>query len=116
MASNGLKIMSLLCLTPVLPLGPVSYMLGTTSMDLSSFALSRIASLPLMTLYVFVGASTGSLISDAAGSSNANLDNTGGSSTKEKPFLMIFGIILSVISITFISRIVRKELDKVRSC
>lgn len=47
-SENGFKIMCLLYLTPVLPLGPVAYMCGTTSMRLISFATAKIAALPLM--------------------------------------------------------------------
>ena len=54
-AENGLRIMAMLYLTPVLPLGPVSYMVGTTSMRLSRFVMAKVASLPLMMLYVFIG-------------------------------------------------------------
>ena len=62
-ASNeGFKIMSMLYLTPVLPLGLVSYMCGTTSMRLASFAAAKIASLPLYLLYTFIGASAHSFM------------------------------------------------------
>eukprot|EP00545_Synedropsis_sp_CCMP1620_P005848 CAMPEP_0119029238 /NCGR_PEP_ID=MMETSP1176-20130426/40377_1 /TAXON_ID=265551 /ORGANISM="Synedropsis recta cf, Strain CCMP1620" /LENGTH=236 /DNA_ID=CAMNT_0006985559 /DNA_START=48 /DNA_END=755 /DNA_ORIENTATION=- len=39
-SEHGLRIMAMLYLTPVLPLGPVSYMCGSTSMALSSFVLA----------------------------------------------------------------------------
>lgn len=53
-SENGFKIMCLLYLTPILPLGPVSYMVGTTSMPVLRFAAAKIAALPLMLLYVFI--------------------------------------------------------------
>mmetsp|Transcript_119120 Transcript_119120/g.177978 ORF Transcript_119120/g.177978 Transcript_119120/m.177978 type:complete len:262 (+) Transcript_119120:73-858(+) len=46
-SKQGLKIMAMLYLTPVLPLGLVSYMCGTTSMKISSFTLAKFASTPL---------------------------------------------------------------------
>ena len=49
-SDNGFKIMCLLYLTPILPLGPVSYMIGTTSMPLAKFAMAKIGALPLMLL------------------------------------------------------------------
>lgn len=61
-SEHGLRIMAMLYLTPVLPLGPVSYMCGSTSMALSSFVLAKIASLPLMVLYVYLGATAGTLL------------------------------------------------------
>jgi hypothetical protein len=104
-SEQGLRIMAMLYLTPVLPLGPVSYMCGTTSMALSSFALAKVASLPLMTLYVFIGASTGTLLSDPSGSEAKKIE--------ENKSLIVMGIVLSAVMITGISRYIRKELDKV---
>lgn len=65
-SKEGFKIMSMLYLTPVLPLGLVSYMCGTTSMRLASFAAAKIASLPLYLLYTFIGASAHSFIKHGA--------------------------------------------------
>jgi len=98
--------MAMLYLTPVLPLGPVSYMCGTTSMALSSFAMAKVASLPLMILYVFIGASTGTLLSDPSGSEAKKIE--------ENKTLIVMGILLSAVMITCISHYIRKELDKVR--
>lgn len=63
---NGFKIMALLYLSPILPLGPVSYMCGTTSMKLSHFAAAKVACVPLMVFYVFLGASAGTLVHKGA--------------------------------------------------
>lgn len=106
-SEQGLRIMAMLYLTPVLPLGPVSYMCGTTSMALSSFTLAKVASLPLMTLYVFIGASTGTLLSDPSGSEAKKIE--------ENKSLIVMGIVLSAVMITGISHYIRKELDKVSS-
>lgn len=104
-SEQGLRIMAMLYLTPVLPLGPVSYMCGTTSMALSSFAMAKVASLPLMILYVFIGASTGTLLSDPSGSEAKKIE--------ENKTLIVMGILLSAVMITCISHYIRKELDKV---
>lgn len=96
-AEHGLRIMAMLYLTPVLPLGPVSYMVGTTSMKLSSFVLAKVASLPLMTLYVFIGASAGTLIADADAIENNKT-------------MIVLGIGLSVLMICGISYYIRQEL------
>jgi uncharacterized membrane protein YdjX (TVP38/TMEM64 family) len=97
--------MAMLYLTPVLPLGPVSYMCGTTSMHLSSFAIAKVASLPLMILYCFIGASTGTLLSDPTGAEAKKIE---GNKT-----LIVFGILLSAVMIAGISHFIRKELDKI---
>lgn len=70
-SENGFKIMVMLYLTPITPLGPLSYLIGTTNMKLSSFAKAKIASLPLIMMYVFLGASTGELL---VGKSHSHLE------------------------------------------
>ena len=73
-SQHGLRIMAMLYLTPVLPLGLVSYACGTTAMNVGSFALAKIASLPLYLLYTFIGASAHSFIKRGSAMEKA-LDN-----------------------------------------
>ena len=101
--------MAMLYLTPILPLGPVSYMCGTTSMALSSFVLAKIASLPLMLLYAFIGASTGALI----GHGKASQEEL--QKIEENEVLIVSGIGLSFVMIACITHYIKKELNKV-SC
>jgi hypothetical protein len=89
--------MAMLYLTPVLPLGPVSYMCGSTSMELSTFIIAKIASLPLMLFYVYIGAAAGTLIADA-------------DAIEHNATLIISGIGLSTVTIACISNYIRKEL------
>ena len=110
--------MAMLYLTPVLPLGLVSYMCGTTAMDLYSFAVAKIASLPIYLMYTFMGASAHSFINGKKGGRN-NKD-LGKSLTdeanrlEENQFLIAFGLVLSIIMISLITRKIKRELMKVR--
>jgi hypothetical protein len=122
-SQHGLKIMAMLYLTPVLPLGLVSYACGTTTMDVSTFALAKIASLPLYLLYTFIGASAHSFIkrgaaaTDAAGSSGSGIGHSVSQEAKkleENQLLLVAGLLLSVVMMTLITRHIRKELMKVR--
>ena len=160
-SENGFRIVCLLYLTPVLPLGPVSYMCGTTSMPLSSFAAAKIAAVPLMMLYTFIGASTDTFFSTTVGTAAAAADGDvfvetsslangdgggvgivreGGVVTEEDAAgggggvmgggivrkdggvgvdeethrkMVLFGVILSVVSMSLVSHFVKKELYKV---
>jgi uncharacterized membrane protein YdjX (TVP38/TMEM64 family) len=107
-AEHGLRIMAMLYLTPILPLGPVSYMCGTTSMALRSFVLAKVASLPLMLLYVFIGASTGHLLSTDPKAASDEVK-----SIEENETLIISGILLSFLMIGGITHFIKKELDKI---
>lgn len=114
---QGLKIMAMLYLTPVLPLGLVSYMCGTTAMKLHNFAVAKIASLPLYLMYTFMGASAHSFIKGGNGGKN---DGDLGKSLaeeanklEENQYLILCGLILSAVMIALISRKIKKELMKI---
>jgi uncharacterized membrane protein YdjX (TVP38/TMEM64 family) len=141
-SENGFRIMCLLYLTPILPLGPVSYMCGTTSMPLAKFAAAKVAAVPLMLLYTFIGASTDEFFSAAtdaaaavAAAPSANGDGGGGAGGTEDAGgggggvvrkdgvgvdeethrkMVLFGLVLSVVSMSLVSHFVKKELYKVR--
>jgi hypothetical protein len=108
-AEHGLRIMAMLYLTPILPLGPVSYMCGTTSMALSSFVLAKVASLPLMLLYVFIGASTGALV----GKSSADGMSSEVQNIEQNETLIVAGIVMSMVMIAGITHYIKKELNKI---
>jgi len=126
--------MSLLYLTPVMPLGPLSYVMGTTSMPLMAFAKAKIAALPLTVLYVYLGAATGTLVAGNESDENLNGNSPsemGNNSTttgeevkrmsisskvgelKVDPKMIVFGILLSIVSIVLISFRMKQELQKI---
>lgn len=107
-AEHGLRIMAMLYLTPILPLGPVSYMCGTTSMALHHFVIAKVASTPLMFLYAFIGASTGALLSTKGGGDEVK-------SIEQNEKLIVAGIVLSFVMIAGITTSIKKELNKVSS-
>lgn len=108
--------MAMLYLTPVLPLGLVSYMCGTTSMHLASFATAKIASLPLYLLYTFIGASAHAFIKPVGKDdedSNVVSALEGTKQIEENQTLIIAGLVLSILMMTLITRHIKKELMKV---
>jgi len=133
-SENGFKIMCMLYLTPIIPLGPTSYMMGTTSMPLVDFAKAKIAALPLTMLYVYLGAAAGTLLTEGNSSTSGNGGNSitggnGGDDSKHldgkkitintsmesvslPPQLIIIGILISVGSIALITVKMKKELQK----
>jgi uncharacterized membrane protein YdjX (TVP38/TMEM64 family) len=109
--------MAMLYLTPVLPLGLISYMCGTTSMQLSHFAVAKVASLPLYLVYTFMGATAHSFIKKGS-NAGEGLGVSASDSAKqleENEGMIIGGIVLSTIMVSLITRQVKKELMTV-SC
>ena len=77
-------------------------------MELKHFVLAKIASLPLMLLYCFIGASTGSLLS-----ADPNAASEEVKSIEQNQTLIISGILLSFLMIGGITHFIKKELDKI---
>mmetsp|Transcript_6964 Transcript_6964/g.18894 ORF Transcript_6964/g.18894 Transcript_6964/m.18894 type:complete len:223 (-) Transcript_6964:286-954(-) len=109
-AENGTKIMAMLYLTPVLPLGLVSYMCGTTSMPLYSFVVAKIASLPLYLIYTFLGASAHAFIKKDASEPAMVSASDQAKQLEENQSLIVGGIILSIVMMTLITRTIKREL------
>jgi hypothetical protein len=122
-SEHGLRIMAMLYLTPVLPLGLVSYMCGTTSMSVYSFTVAKLASFPLYLLYTFMGASAHTFVqkgSTTAGGGGAGAEGEFSAEEEVKHLegnenIIIFGIVLSALMMTLITRYIKKELMTVRS-
>jgi len=87
-------------------------------MQLYKFAAAKIAAVPLMLMYVFIGASTDMLLS---GETETEAVADGSKATKKISVddethrkMVLLGICLSVVSMSLVSHFVKKELNKVR--
>jgi uncharacterized membrane protein YdjX (TVP38/TMEM64 family) len=54
-AQDGLRLVCLLRLSPIMPFSVTSYTLGLSSIDLRSYIIGTLASMPALCGYVFVG-------------------------------------------------------------
>ena len=102
-AQKGFRIMALLRLSPIIPFNAINYISGITAISFRSYCLSLIAILPGTALYVFLGASAGSL-ADSAGS---------GSSSKITILVIVVGAVFGIAAIFVTSYYAKKELNKV---
>ena len=100
---NGLKIMSLLRLSPIIPFNALNYIGGVTSVSFRDNAFALFFILPGTILYVFLGSSAGSL----ADSGNSGDDPTATIVT------IIFGLVFGILGIAATSYYAKKELSKV---
>lgn len=101
---QGLKIMILLRLSPLIPFNAINYILGVTSVTLRDYSLACFAMLPGTILYTFLGSSAGSIVESASsGDGNTTLTIT----------IVVFGIVFGVLSVVATTYYAKKELNQI---
>ncbi|HXU44635.1 MAG TPA: TVP38/TMEM64 family protein [Thermoanaerobaculia bacterium] len=101
-AREGLKIVSLLRLSPVFPFNLLNYALGLTKVRFLDYLIACLAMIPATILYVYYGAAAGSLAEVASG-------QAGGKGAAHWITLGV-GIAATVAVTTFITRLASKAL------
>lgn len=101
---EGLKIMILLRLSPIVPFNAINYILGVTSAKLRDYMLACFAMLPGTILYTFLGSSAGSLVESAS---------TGSGNLTVTIIVVVFGVVFGVLSIVATTYYAKKELNKI---
>jgi len=99
LSEKGFRIMCLLRLSPITPFVLLNYIAGVTTVKLSSYVLSTFCILPGTVLYVFLGASAGSLTDE---SENSTVTMAA----------VIVGVIFGVLAICLTSHYAKMELNK----
>jgi hypothetical protein len=99
---NGLKIMILLRLSPLIPYNALDYMSGVTAIPLWSYALALIGILPGTVMFCFIGASASSLT-----------DSTSSGSKTVKIISIVFGVVFALCGVYAASYYSKLELDRV---
>ena len=102
MADKGFRIMALLRLSPIVPFTPLNYVAGVTSISFWHNTLAMLFMLPGTVLYVFLGASAGSL-ADSSGS--------GGNNKTVTIVVIVLGTVFGVAALWLTSHYARKELN-----
>jgi uncharacterized membrane protein YdjX (TVP38/TMEM64 family) len=100
---NGLKIMILLRLSPLIPYNALDYISGVTSISLRDYALALIALLPGAFMICFVGASASSVT-----------DTTSDESKTVKIITIVTGVLFGGMGVFAASYYSKQELDLVR--
>mmetsp|Transcript_9198 Transcript_9198/g.15428 ORF Transcript_9198/g.15428 Transcript_9198/m.15428 type:complete len:246 (+) Transcript_9198:3-740(+) len=101
---NGLKIMILLRLSPLIPYNALDYISGITSISFRTYCLGLLAILPGVVMFTFVGATASSLLTSHDEASN---------NQTARIFSLVFGITFAVIGVLMASYYSKIELDKV---
>jgi len=100
---NGLKIFVLLRLSPVIPFNVINYIGGVSSVSFRDYVIALFAILPGTILYVFLGASAGSLADSASSGQNSTVTIV----------IIVVGAVFGILAVYLTTRYARKELNRV---
>ncbi len=101
--SEGLKLVVLLRLCPVLPFNVLNYLLGVTSVEAKHYIIGMVGMLPGTLVYVFIGTTISDIADTASGKSENN--------TLILVFLIV-GSILGCAGIVWISIVAKRKLNE----
>ena len=102
LASNGLKMVVLMRLTPVVPFGAMNYISGATSLEFQDFVVGSVGMLPGCIAYVYLGAAAGNAATGG-----------GADGSLVKSVIGVIGAIAAVVVVGFVAKEAKKEMDAV---
>lgn len=102
---EGLKIVLLTRLSPVLPFTWLNYAFGLSQVSFSDYAIGCIGMIPATVMYVYIGSLLGDLAALVSG-------GTGRSRTTAELVLLGVGLVATVIVTLYITQIARKALNQ----
>jgi uncharacterized membrane protein YdjX (TVP38/TMEM64 family) len=99
---NGFKIFVLLRLSPLIPYNVFNYIGGVSAVSFRSYCLALVGILPGTILYVFLGASAGSLTESAMTGSDPTITI----------IILVLGLVPSVAAVWLTARYAKRELNR----
>mmetsp|Transcript_24474 Transcript_24474/g.27871 ORF Transcript_24474/g.27871 Transcript_24474/m.27871 type:complete len:305 (-) Transcript_24474:305-1219(-) len=103
MSEKGLRIMILLRLSPIIPFNAINYIAGVTAISLRAYIIAFVAMIPGTVLYVFLGASAGSLTDSASSGENSTVTI----------IVIVVGVVFGIAAVGVTSYYAKKELNRV---
>jgi len=107
---KGLQIMILLRLSPIVPFNVLNYIAGVTGVQFWHYVVACLAMLPGTILYVFLGASAGSLLEIGGGSEFEKEEESNKTVTIVG---IVVGVVFGILAVGVISYYAKQELNKV---
>merc|ERR1711865_59309 len=127
LAEKGFRIMVLLRLSPIIPFNVLNYVSGITAIKFIHYCLACFAMLPGTILYVFLGASAGSLSEIGGGNDEEDDENNANDADLDDETIeqlekedktvtivvIVVGVVFGVLAIAVTSYYAKHELNKV---
>lgn len=110
---DGLRVVTLLRLSPLLPLAASSYLYGLTSVELGPYVLgSWLGMLPGTVAYVAAGSYGRALLGVGGGEGGEGGAAAAGSMGPVQPWQVALGLALSAASLAYVGRLATKALEE----
>merc|ERR1712238_299882 len=121
LAEKGFRIMVLLRLSPIMPFNVLNYVSGITAIQFLHYCIACVAMLPGTILFVFLGASAGSLSEIDGNEDDNNVDLVDDEYIEQLEkedktvtiVVIVVGVIFGVLAIAVTSYYAKHELNKV---
>ena len=101
--NEGLKVVTLLRLCPLVPFTYFNYVMGITAVSFFDYAIGGLGMIPGTIVYVFVGTTIGSIQDAATGNYDAGTAGL---------ILLIVGSVLACVAIIYVSTVVKRYLNQ----
>merc|ERR1711865_710958 len=111
LAEKGFRIMVLLRLSPIIPFNVLNYVSGITAINFFHYCIACVAMLPGTILYVFLGASAGSL--SEIGGGGDDVEEEAESNKVLTITVIVVGIVFGFLAIGVTTYYAKQELNKV---
>ncbi|CAM9829418.1 unnamed protein product, partial [Ectocarpus fasciculatus] len=108
--SQGLKLVILLRLSPVVPFSAFNYVMGVTDVFFRDYAIGCIGFIPGTVAFVFIGTTASGLLGDSEDEEEVSED---GNNANVQLIVGIVGGIATVIAVVLISVYAKRALNKV---
>jgi len=115
MSTNGFTVLCLLRLSPVVPWGPLNWMIGVTTMKFRVYCLSHIAMIPDTVAWVYIGAGLGSFAPiNKGGATESTKDAPGAEAAQHRAHWAItaVGLVFTVIGVMVLTRYANAVLQR----
>ena len=111
-SDDGVKVVLLLRMSPVIPFNLLNYALGTTKIPISHFFLaSMVGMAPGTAMFIYIGSTLRNLADALRGDLSGGDDSGSGSSTMTiRLIALILGLIATVVVTCYISVMAKRKL------
>ncbi|CAM9496249.1 unnamed protein product, partial [Chrysoparadoxa australica] len=107
--TQGLKLVLLLRLSPVIPFSAFNYIMGLTRVKFRDYVIGCLGMIPGTVAYCFIGSTAGGLL----GGEEEMMEESGSGRTVQIVVLVV-GLVATFIAVFLLSWYAKKALNKVR--